>query len=378
MMASAPSSQSVGTVLIAGASGVVGLACLKHFEKLSGWRVVAAARRPMAHGPGVECLSLDLRDAAACHAALHGRTDITHVVYCAVMEQAGGLVSGWSDREQMQVNLGMLRNVVEPLDHMGSGLRHVTIMQGGKAYGIHLGEELAVPARERWPRHPHENFYWLQEDFLRERQAVSSGRWHYTIFRPRIVFGAALGSNMNPIAAIGVYAAICHAQGRPLAYPGGPPRVNQAVDADLIAQACAWAGSAITARNETFNLDNGEVFVWHNVWPAIADAMGMAVGPAHPQRLADVVPASAALWRAIVARHQLQAPADVMEFVGQSLAYTDFQMNTGREAPLTPVIMSSVKVRQAGFHACMDTEEMFCKWFRQLQDDRLLPGVEVR
>ena len=37
------------------------------------------------------------------------------------------------------------------------------------------------------------------------------------------------------------------------------------------------------------------------------------------------------------------------------------------------MIMSSVKIRQAGFHACMDTEDMFRKWFGQLQQRRLLP-----
>ncbi len=65
--------------------------------------------------------------------------------------------------------------MVEPLDRPGGALRHVTIMQGGKAYGVHIHPQIAVPARERWPRDPHENFYWLQEDFLRERQAKARG-----------------------------------------------------------------------------------------------------------------------------------------------------------------------------------------------------------
>ena len=62
-------------------------------------------------------------------------------------------------------------------------------------------------------------------------------------------------------------------------------------------------------------------------------------------------------------------------FIGQGAAYADFQMNHGRAAPLPPVIMSSVKIRQAGFHACMDTEDMFRKWFGQLQERRLLPSA---
>ena len=70
--------------------------------------------RPFRHLP------LDLRDAAACRAAL---TDlppgaVTHVVYAAVSE-APGLVQGWRDRERMELNLAMLRNVLDPLCEAG-------------------------------------------------------------------------------------------------------------------------------------------------------------------------------------------------------------------------------------------------------------------
>ncbi|ART53024.1 NAD-dependent epimerase [Acidovorax carolinensis] len=363
------------TALIVGATGVVGQACLRHFASLPGWRAIGVARRPITPPPGAEALQLDLQDSAACAAALASRDDITHVVYAAVYEQPGGLVGGWRDQDQMRTNLQMLRNVVEPLDRPGGALRHVTIMQGGKAYGVHIHPEIAVPARERWPRDAHENFYWLQEDFLRERQAKASTStgWHFTIMRPRIVFGDAMGSHMNPIPAIGVYAWLRHEQGLPLSYPGGPARVNQAIDADLIAQACAWAAEAPNARNETFNLENGDVFVWQNVWPAIADALGMPVGEPEPQSLGATVPGQQKAWERIVDKYQLAAPRELAAFIGQGATYADFQMNHGKTGPLPPVIMSSVKIRQAGFAACMDTEDMFRKWFGQLQQRRLLP-----
>lgn len=363
------------TALIVGATGVVGQACLRHFAGLAGWNTIGVARRTPTLPAGAEALQLDLQDRAACEAALGQRDDITHVVYAAVYEQPGGLVGGWRDSEQMRINLDMLRNVIEPLDHPGSRLQHVSIMQGGKAYGVHIHPKIAVPARERWPRDAHDNFYWLQEDFLRERQARST-RWHFTIFRPRIVFGDAMGSNMNPIPAIGVYAWLRHEQGLPMSYPGGPERVNQAIDADLIAEACAWAASADNARNETFNLDNGDVFVWQNVWPAIADALGMETDDAAPASLAATVPGEQLAWERIVDKYQLQAPRQLQSFIGQGAAYADFQMNHGKEGPLTPVIMSSVKIRQAGFHGCIDTEDMFRKWFGQLQQRGLLPSAQ--
>jgi len=362
---------------VVGASGVVGQACLHHFAELADWNAIGVARRELAGmPPGVQSLRLDLQDRAACEAALGSRDDITHVVYAAVYEQPGGLVGGWRDREQMRINLNMLRNVLEPLDRAGGALQHVSIMQGGKAYGVHIHPQIAVPARERWPRDAHENFYWLQEDFLRERQA-SSGRWHFTIFRPRIVFGDAMGSNMNPLPAIGVYAWLRHEQGLPLAYPGGPPRVNQAIDAELIAQACAWAAGSPNARNQTFNLDNGDVFVWQNVWPAIADALGMEMGPPEPVSLGDTLPGQQQAWEGIVEKYGLRAPRDLKAFIGQGAVYADFQMNHGKSGPLPPVIMSSVKIRQAGFNGCIDTEDMFRKWLARLQEKGLLPQAGV-
>jgi hypothetical protein len=37
------------------------------------------------------------------------------------------------------------------------------------------------------------------------------------------------------------------------------------------------------------------------------------------------------------------------------------------------MIVSTIKARQAGFHDCMDTEDMFQKWLRRFQELRLLP-----
>jgi hypothetical protein len=57
----------------------------------------------------------------------------------------------------------------------------VTLLQETKAYGAHI-ESFPVHARERWPRHQHENCYWLQEDYLRYKQQGKD--WHWMILRP--------------------------------------------------------------------------------------------------------------------------------------------------------------------------------------------------
>lgn len=346
----------------------MGCHALRHFQSLPGWEVVGLSRRVP---PGLEparIVSLDLLDRARCAEVLGSMRDVTHVIYAALYEKPG-LIAGWQDPEQMRTNLAMLENFFEPLE-AASRLEHVTLLQGTKAYGSHLGP-VPVPARERWPRHRHENFYWLQEDYLRARQ--QGKRWRWTILRPQVIFGESWGSHMNPIPAIGVYGALLKEAGLPLAYPGGPSRVFEAVDADHLARACAWAATSPNAGNEIFNVNNGEPFEWRTVWPAIADALGMAPGPDLPLSLAEAMPKREAEWARIVARHGLRSPSRLADFVGQSFIYADRNFGYGLAAAPAPTLVSTVKIRQAGFQDCVDTEEMFRRIFRRYQQLRWLP-----
>jgi nucleoside-diphosphate-sugar epimerase len=358
-------------ILIAGASGLIGRAAIEHFAALDDWDVVGVSRRvPDDLVGGADLLSVDLTDPGACNATFGRMADITHLVFAALYEKPG-LISGWREKDQMEINLAMLRNLFEPLERAARGLQHVSLLQGTKAYGIHI-HPIEVPARERWPRDDHENFYWLQEDFLRDRQA---GRhWRWTILRPQIVFGHAVGSPMNPIAALGVHGAICRERGRPFGYPGGPPCVQEAVDARIVARMLEWAATTPACGNETFNVTNGDVFVWPHVWPAIAEALGVEAGPPAPRLLQREMLEASATWDAIVDRYGLQ-PYGMRELVGDSFAYLDAIMASGRDRAAPPTIVSTVKARQFGFHDCTDTEDMFAYWFDRLRATKILPPL---
>jgi hypothetical protein len=39
-----------------------------------------------------------------------------------------------------------------------------------------------------------------------------------------------------------------------------------------------WAAQSPQAANEAFNITNGDVFEWRNVWPGIAETLGVEVG----------------------------------------------------------------------------------------------------
>lgn len=360
-------------VLVAGASGVVGYAAMKLFAE-RGCRVTAVSRRPPLHSFGADHLAVDLMDADACGDAFGGLTDVTRVVYAAVYEKPG-LMPGWVEPDQIEINRRMLENLLEPLTAAAGELRHVCLLQGTKAYGAHV-RQIPLPAREhRDELHSQANFYWDQENYVRHLQ--KGQRWNWTIFRPQLIFGMALGAVMNLIPPIGVYAALLREQGEPLHFPGGPSTlVLEAVDADLLARAIAWAGDqdgADQAGNEIFNITNGDVFVWREVWPAIADALGMPVGEERPQSIATLLPEQAAVWDDIRHREALRAP-DLAGFVGESHHYMDFTFAPGLPESTAAALVSTIRLRQAGFGECMDTEAMFRKWIRQYQQECLLPA----
>ena len=70
---------------------------------------------------------------------------------------------------------------------------------------------------------------------------------------------------MNLLTAIAVYANLCKHKNIPLRFPG-PERaadvLYQVTDARLLARATAWAGLAESARNQDFNITNGDTFRW--------------------------------------------------------------------------------------------------------------------
>ncbi len=164
-------------------------------------------------------ITADLTQPDAVAQALTAASGATHLVYAAVHEEAD-LVDGWTDEGQIATNLAMLQTLLTSLEGRAAGLRHVTLLQGTKAYGIHHGP-FPIPARESDPPFIAPNFYDDQQDWLRER--ATGAAWSFTILRPQLVCGFALGNPMNAVAAIGVYGAICRELGHPSASPAANP-----------------------------------------------------------------------------------------------------------------------------------------------------------
>src|ERR1700676_2616998 len=96
-------------VVVAGATGLVGNAALRHFGASPACEVVALSRRKPRDLHGATYVQVDLTDAAQCARAAAQLRGATHLVYAALHE-APNLVEGWRDERQIRTNDRMLRN----------------------------------------------------------------------------------------------------------------------------------------------------------------------------------------------------------------------------------------------------------------------------
>jgi len=134
------------TVLVAGATGLVGYAAMQHFGAMPDTDVIAVSRRKPAETFGARFIPADLTDRETCAETFGALRDVTHVIYAALYEKPG-LVAGWREDDQIAINDRMLRNLMDPLLGAAKSLRHVSLLQGTKAYGVHA-RPMQYPARE--------------------------------------------------------------------------------------------------------------------------------------------------------------------------------------------------------------------------------------
>ncbi|MBV9994127.1 MAG: SDR family oxidoreductase [Caulobacteraceae bacterium] len=349
--------------------GPIGWNTMEHFlSHRPDWAVAGASRKAPPVATRAHYVTVDLTDRAATMTALGTMGDVTHVLYTAVLDQPT-FSAAWTEATHIETNLGMLKNVLDALEAAKAPLENFAFLQGTKAYGVHLGP-IKAPARERDPMHMPPSFYHAQQDYVFERQRGRA--WSWTIYRPQIVVGLCPGAPTNHISAIGAYCAISRELGLPLRFPG-PLRAGlvELVDARLLASAIAWGMSnAQASANQIFNVTNGDVLDWQNLFPRLARHFGMELERPQTMSLATMMADKGPVWDRIVAKHDLQrlSYGDISgNWMG--LDYTVHYMALQQPPP----ILSTIKIRQAGFHECRDTEDMFLAYIEEMQEARYLP-----
>ncbi len=344
--------------VVVGSLGVIGRNLIGHLEPQSDWDLVGLSRRTPDFPTRARSISVDLLDPADCRAKLTGLEDTTHVFYCAFQARPT-----WA--EHNAPNLAMLANAVEAVERVAPGLERVVLVEGTKIYGSHLGP-FKTPAKESDPPHMPPNFYWDQERWLESRQRGKG--WSWVALRPQTVVGFAVGNPMNIATVIAVYAAISKELALPLRFPGkrgAYESVYQVTDSEHLARAMVWAATAPAAANAVFNVTNTDFFRWCNLWPRIAEVFEMPPGPVQTIRLAEFMADKGALWARMQRTYGLQ-PIPYDELV--AWPFGDYVFGCDWD-----VMSDTLKIRRAGFHEGVDSEDMLLRLLAEFRTRRIVP-----
>jgi nucleoside-diphosphate-sugar epimerase len=292
------------------------------------------------------------------------------------LRPANVFISTWlrqkTEAENIKVNRTMVRNLLDAVSLAGS-VMHVALVTGLKhylgpfeAYG--QGKLPATPFREEQPRLDIENFYYAQEDEL--FAAARRDGFGWSVHRPHTIIGYALGNAMNMGVTLAVYATICRESGRPFLFPGSGAQWNgltDMTDAGLLARHLEWAATTEAARNQAFNVVNGDIFRWKWMWARLADWFGLRPAP-YPgegipleRQMADAGP----LWVEIARKHNL-AETDLSAIT--SAWHTDADLGRPIE-----VVTDMSKSRRLGFLDYQATDESFFRLFARLREAKVIP-----
>jgi len=138
-------------------------------------------------------------------------------------------------------------------------------------------------------------------------------------------------------------------------------------DARMLAKQLVWAADTDAARNEAFNIVNGDVFRWSWLWGRIADFFGVQAAGFNGtvQPLEAAMANDGAAWADIAARYGL-AESDLGRLA--SPWHTDLDLGRPLE-----VMTDMARSRKLGFSAFQSTEDSFFDLFAQLRAARLIP-----
>jgi nucleoside-diphosphate-sugar epimerase len=350
----------LNTAVVVGAQGVIGRYIVEKLATLPDWQVVGLSRRRGVDGPRVRHMPVDLLDRSDADAKLAALQQATHVFFAA-FQPGSGPAADYA--KNIGANRDLLVNSVSAVDRASKSLGRVVLVTGTKYYGSHLGA-YKTPAREDDPRHAGANYYFDQIDWLTGFQRGK--RWSWTELRPQTLCGFAPGTAMSIVPVIAVYAAMRKELGLPLAFPGKAWRsLYQVTESAHLAQAAHWAATEPRCANQAYNITNGDYFRWQHAWPKIAAAFDMPAAGPQPHALVEFMADKAPLWDAMVKKHGLK-PYRFDEIV--AWPFGDYVFNCDWD------VMSNVtKSRLHGFHAVVDSEEMFVRLLGRFREERIVP-----
>ncbi|EFJ37629.1 hypothetical protein SELMODRAFT_74346 [Selaginella moellendorffii] len=356
--------------LVAGATGLVGNSLLELLPK-SQWKVYGLARRPRPSwfvNTGVEYIECDLLDRSDTLRKVSRLTDVTHLFWVVWVHKSDGEEQG-----NCEANGSMLSNALDALLLNAKQLEHICLQTGSKHYigpqslwgKIDHGE---LPFVEDGPRLGVPNFYYTLEDIVYDAAKKKKGLT-WSIHRPSVIFGFAPRNLINLVHAVAVYASICKQQGLPFVFPGHSEAwecKTDVSDAELIAEQQIWAATDARAKNQAFNVTNGDLVTWKELWHAVALKFDLQV-PVYsgsPTSMEEILRDKQEVWEEMTRSNRLHATTNLRKVARILDEAFNFPFR---------LVSSNSKCREFGFNGSRDTEASLTRVIDRMRAARIIP-----
>jgi nucleoside-diphosphate-sugar epimerase len=352
------------SALVVGATGIAGRGVSQELVNC-GAETFGLSRRPEGAIAGVTHVAADLLDSESVSRAVRDLRP-THVYLATWSRQA-------SEEENIKVNAGSVRTLLAALSPSRS-VRHVALVTGLKHYlgpfdaYVKSGTLPLTPVREEQPRLDIPNFYYAQEDEV--YAAAKRDGFTWSVHRPHTIIGKAIGNAMNMGSTLAAYASICKETGRRFRFPGSAAQWNglsDMTDTRMLAKQLVWASTNDFAKNQAYNITNGDIFRWSWMWPRLAKWFGVEwegfsglIAPLEAEMAND-----AQVWKTMAAKRGLVEP-DLWRVA--SPWHTDLDLSRPIE-----VMTDMAASRRLGFSAHQSTEDAFYDLFATLRAHKVIP-----
>ena len=350
--------------LVVGATGITGSNLAQELIT-NGWITYGLARNSNSNISGLIPVKADLLNEENLKTALENISP-THIFFTTWMRND-------TEEENIKVNSALVRNLLNVLS-LKKSIQHVALVTGLKHYlgpfEAYAKEESLpeTPLREEQPRLEYPNFYYAQEDAVYE--AAEKDHFTWSIHRPHTVIGYAVGNLMNMGTTLAIYASICKETGRKFIFPGSSAQWNglsDVTDARILAKQLIWASTTDTAKNQAFNIANGDIFRWKWLWEKIADYFQIEFkGFDNEIRPLEIeLQNDQNLWENMAEKYALKE--NNLSRIA-SAWHTDLDLGRPIE-----VMTDMAKSRKLGFTSYQNTLDSFTDLFQKLKEEKIIP-----
>ncbi|THZ50229.1 hypothetical protein D6C90_02777 [Aureobasidium pullulans] len=284
-----------------------------------------------------------------------------------------------------QTNTRLLENAVRAIEQLAPNLKSIILQTGGKGYGLEFPQEVGIadhiPLKESCPRIPEpyasKIFYYTQYDLLKQ---LSEGKsWTFSEVRPDGVVGFAPGTNaMNMAQGIAIYLAMykeVHGAGATVPFPGHEHGYNSThtdTFQDILSQMEIHAAlnTDKCGNGGVFNVADGKVVTWAQVWPRLCERFGLVGGSPQSDAtsMLQFVKNSRNAWVTLAKRHGLNENlVDEQGWGHTNFMLVDFDFD--RQYDLS-------RSREVGFTESIDTAEGYFNAWERVQKAKMIPPFE--